>query len=105
MIEHDPSKRTIFQAIEIEETYEVIARQEEVYLEETEEELRMILIFGDPLTTPDSKLGARHMQAENSGNELLYAAEDLVVGDSDDAPLSEETVREMLQDISRDFNR
>lgn len=106
MSEHDSDKQTIQQFIEIEAYYEVVAGQEEVYLEETEEELRMILTFDDDRDVskpPDPKEAVSHRAVEVSGGELLYAAEELVVGDSDDAPLSEEAVNEMLRDISKDF--
>ena len=65
--------------------YEAVASQEEIYLEETEEELRAILIFDDPCPP------------ESVDEPLDQAAEELITGDSDDPPLSEEEVAEMLR--------
>ena len=67
--------------------YEVVASQEEIYLEETEEELRMILESDDPLQP----------QSERPDQQREDAAEELITGDSDDPPLSEETVEEILR--------
>ena len=67
--------------------YEEQASQEEVYVEETEEELRMILVFGDPSPC----------RSENLNEQREPAAEELITGDSDDSPLSEEAVEEMLR--------
>jgi DNA-directed RNA polymerase subunit F len=66
--------------------YEEQASQEEVYLEETEEELRMILCADD---SPSP-------QSECVNEEQGEAVEELITGDADDAPLSEQTVREIL---------
>ncbi len=55
--------------------YETVASQEEIYLEEVEEEL-----------------------AESPDEQINHAAEELITGDSDDPPLSEEVVVEMLND-------
>jgi hypothetical protein len=63
--------------------YEGRARQEEIYLEETEEELRMILEFDDP---PRSR-------SESTNEQREHAAEELITGDSDDPPLSEEELK------------
>jgi hypothetical protein len=67
--------------------YEEQASQEEIYLEETEEELRMILESDDP---PPPR-------SENPDQQREHAAEELILGDSDDLPLSEETVEQMLR--------
>ena len=67
--------------------YEAVASQEEIYLEETEEELRMILASDDPPPPPGS---------ESPNQQRQDAAEELITGDSDDPPLSEETVMDML---------
>lgn len=67
--------------------YEAVARQEEIYLEETEEELRVILA-SDDAPTPRS---------ESPNQQREHAAEELITGDFDDPPLSEETVEEMLR--------
>ena len=88
---------------ETEACYETVASQEEIYLEEVEEELRAILIFGDPAP---SRRGVNTLlsDANNdpcvvwSPDALNHAAEELITGDSDDPPLSEEAVLEMLND-------
>jgi hypothetical protein len=68
--------------------YETLASQEEIYLEETEEELRMILESCDPPLT--------------GGESLVYAIEDaakeFISRDLDDPPLNEEKVEECLPD-------
>ena len=66
--------------------YEEQASQEEVYLEETEEELRMILCADDLSPAQD----------ECVNEEQGEAVEELITGDADDPPLSEQRVREML---------
>jgi len=66
--------------------YEVVASQEEIYLEEVEEELRAILIFDNP--SPSECVDEPPDQA----------AEELITGDFDDPPLSEEAVVEMVKD-------
>jgi hypothetical protein len=83
--------------------YEAVASQEEIYLEETEEELRAILIFGDP--SPSRREVKRSVSdanndprvAESLDEQLNHAAEELITGYSDDPPLSEEAVVEMLR--------
>jgi hypothetical protein len=67
--------------------YEERAHQEEIYLEETEEELRMILEFDD----------SPRPRSENFNEQREHAAEELITGDSDDPPLSEGAVEEMLR--------
>ena len=67
--------------------YEERARQEEIYLEETEEDLRMILESDDP---PQSRNESIDEQRE-------HAAEELITGDSDDPPLSEDAIEEMTR--------
>ena len=83
---------------------ETVASQEEIYLEETEEELRAILIFGDP--TP-SRTGVNTLPPDANNapcvvgsldEQLNHAAEELITGDSDDPPLSEGALLEMLND-------
>ena len=69
--------------------YETVASQEEIYLEETEEEVYMILESYDP---PSS-------QSENCYEQRERAVEELIAGDSDDCPLSEELVDEMLDNF------
>jgi len=65
--------------------YEIVASQEEIYLEETEEEIRAILIFDNPCPP------------ESVDEPLVQAAEELITGDSDDPPLSEDAVAGMLK--------
>ena len=79
--------------------YEIVASQEEIYLETIEETLRTILISEDPFayveqesTCVDCCLGA-----DSLDDELDQAAEELITGDSDDPPLSEEVVVEILR--------
>jgi len=69
------------------DTYELRASQEEFYLEETEEELRMILECDE--TTSQSP--------EISQPDLENEIEDLLTGDSDDPLLSEDQVNNALQ--------
>jgi hypothetical protein len=67
------------------DAYEVRASQEEFYLEETEEELRMIL---ECAVTP--------APSETPLTDQVTEIEDLITGDSDDPPLDEEQVEDML---------
>ena len=67
--------------------YEERAWREEIYLEETVEELRMVLESDDP-SSP---------QNDSSIKQREQAVEELIIGDSDDPPLSEETVEDMLR--------
>ena len=88
---------------ETEACYEMIASQEEIYMEETEEEVRAILIFSDP--SPSLREVERSMCDANNGpriaesldEQLEHAAEELITGDSEGPPLSEETVVEVLK--------
>ncbi len=67
--------------------YEEQSLQEEIYLEEREEDVRMILEFGDtsPSPIPDSLNQKR-----------ARAAEEPITGDSDDPPVAEDVVEQML---------
>ena len=67
--------------------YEERASQEEIYNEEREEEIRMILEFG--ITPPPPP-------CESLSQERIETAEELIIGDSDDPPLSEDALDEML---------
>jgi len=69
--------------------YEELASQEEIYLEEREERARAVLISEKP--SPSECI------AESLDEQRNHAAEELVTGDSDDSPLSEEAVVEMLR--------
>jgi hypothetical protein len=73
--------------------YEERACQEEVYLEETEEELRVILGEESP-----------SIENKNIYEERKYAVEELITGDSDDPPLCEDAVEEMLRGVLRDLD-
>jgi hypothetical protein len=98
--------------------YERVASQEEIYLAETEEELRAIWISYHTSPSRNSSSisaenrgernldwGKRSMSdanndpciAESLDEQLNHAAEDLIAGDSDDPPLSEEAVVEMVR--------
>ena len=60
--------------------YEEQALQEEIYIEEREEDLRMILEFEDTPPVPPR---------ESPDQQRVEAAEELITGDSDEPPLSE----------------
>ena len=84
--------------------YETVASQEEIYLEEVEEELRAILIFGDPtlalrgVNTLLSDANNAPCVVGSLDEQINHAAEELITCYSDDPPLSEEAVLEMLND-------
>jgi hypothetical protein len=69
------------------DSYELRASQEEFYLEQTEEDLRMILECDE--TTAHS--------SDSSLPVLESELEDLLTGDSDDPPMSEEQVEDALR--------
>ena len=99
--------------------YEELASQEELYLEETEEEVVAIL---DSYISPASQgdrstiiniCAERESDLEiegvmtdltsprmvgNPDEQLVEAVEELITGDSDDPPLSEDSIQEMLND-------
>lgn len=105
------------------EYYEELASQEELYLEETEEEVVAILTAyvsstpqNDRSTMIDICLERESdleivvpmispknspRIAENTNEQLVEASEELITGDADDPPLSEEAVVEMLNDSRR----
>jgi hypothetical protein len=68
--------------------YEQQASHEEIYLEEREEEVLMILEYEVP------------PPRESLDQERIEAAEALITGDSDDPSLSAGTVEEMLNEDS-----
>jgi hypothetical protein len=96
------------------------ASQEELYLEKTEEEVVAILNFSYVL--PASQSGCSTLvdicaerksdleiervttdlksppMVGNPDEQLVEAAEELITGDSDDPPLSEGSIQEMLND-------
>ena len=99
--------------------YEEVASQEELYLEETEEKVVAILTsYVSPASQSDrstiidiyaereSDLEIKGVMTDltsprmvgNPDEQLVEAVEELIAGDSDDPPLSEEAVKEMLRD-------
>ena len=100
--------------------YEELASQEELYLEETEEEVRVILTsYVSSASRNDRSIAAENCglrepdlevrgsmtdpknnprKAESRDEQLVDASEELITGDADDPPLSEEAVMEMLND-------
>jgi hypothetical protein len=100
--------------------YEEVASQEELYLEKTEEEVVAILNFSyvSPASQSDcstlvdicaerkSDLEIERVTTDltsppmvgNPDEQLVEAAEELITGDSDDPPLSEGSIQEMLND-------
>ena len=76
--------------MEREAYYETVANQEEIYLEETEEEVLEVL------TSSDSHPSHNVCRAESLDEQLDHAAVELITGDPDDPPLSEEEVTQML---------
>ena len=99
--------------------YEEVASQEELYLEETEEEVVAILTSyvspasqSDRSTTIDicaereSDLEIERVMTDltkprmvgNPDEQLVEAVEELITGDSDDSPLSEDSIQEMLNE-------
>jgi hypothetical protein len=91
--------------------YEELASQEEIYLEGREERARAVLISEKPslsavsidvvsleakcsLTDAGGSLG----MAGSGDEQLEQAAEELITGDSDDPPLSDEAVAKMLRE-------
>lgn len=99
--------------------YEELASQEELYLEETEEEVRVILtsyvssasqhdrsILTENCGLPEPDLEVRGSMTDPRNNpritesrdeQLVDAAEELITGDADDPPLREEAVEETLR--------
>jgi hypothetical protein len=78
---------------------EAVASQEERYLEKKEEKLRATLISEDPSAYVHQEAVCVDccFIADSPDEELDHAAEELITGDSDDPPLSEEAVAEMLR--------
>ncbi len=71
--------------------YEAVASQEEIYLEECEVEVvEVIAEYVPPPTKPSVDA------CEELKDERVEAAEDLITGDSDDPPLSEESITDAL---------
>jgi len=99
--------------------YEEVASQEELYLEKTEEEVVAILnSYVSPASQSDrstiidicaereSDLEIEGLMTDltsprmvgNPDEQLVEAVEELITGDSDDPPLSEGSIQEMLND-------
>ena len=94
-----------------------MASQEELYLEQTEEEVVAILTsYVSPASKSDRSIVDVRTKREfgleievatdvtnprmvtNADKQLVKAIEELITGDSDDAPLSEDSIQEMLTD-------
>ena len=105
--------------IDTDACYEEVASQEELYLEETEEEVVAILTsYVSPASQSDrstiidicaergSDLEIKGVMTDltsprmvgNPDEQLVEAAEELITGDSDDPPLSKDSIQEMLND-------
>ena len=99
--------------------YEEVASQEELYREETEEEVVAILTsYVSPISKSDHPIvdvrAKRQSGLEievatdvtnprmvtNADEQLVKAIEELVTGDSDDPPLSEDSIQEMLKRLT-----
>jgi len=100
--------------------YEELASQEELYLEETTEEEVVVILtsYVSPASQSDRSTmidicGERESDLEiegvmtdltslrmvgNPDEQLVEAAEELITGDSDDPPLNEDSIQEMLND-------
>ena len=78
---------------------ETVASQEAIYLGKTEEKLRAILISEDPSTYVQQETVCVDccFVADSLDEGLDHAAQELITGDSDDPPLSEEAVVEVLR--------
>jgi hypothetical protein len=83
----------------IEAYYEELACKEEIYLEEREEAARAILVpeESSPTRKQQGSIDASNDPCSGEGLDarLDHATEELITGDSDDPPISEETVVEM----------
>ena len=106
--------------VDTDDYYEEVASQEELYLEETEEEVVAILTsYVSPASKSDrstiidicaereSDLEIERVTTDltspppmvgNPDEQLVEAAEELITGDSDDPPLNEDSIQEMLND-------
>jgi hypothetical protein len=105
--------------IDPEACYEELAGHEELYFEETEEEVVAVLTSYVSPASPGGRSAIIDICAEresdlemegtmtdltnsrmagNPDERLVEAVEELITGDSDDPPLSEDSVQEMLND-------
>lgn len=85
MCTHESDDKSI--PSQIDSYYEEQASQEEIYLEESEEELRLVL-ESDDLPSPEG---------ENLDAQREEATEELIVRDGDDPPLSEVAIGDLLR--------
>ena len=69
------------------------ADQEEIYREEGEEEVHQVLELDEPSPSQDNG----SYMADSLGEQLDHAARELITGDADDPPLSEQAIGNMLQ--------
>jgi len=76
--------------------YEVIAGREEEYLEEGIETLRE----RELLVSEETANNLRRAEP-SAAKEVDHAAEELIAGDPDDPPLSDEAVVEMRREVSK----
>ena len=79
---------------------ESVASQEEMYLEETEETLRKSLISEDPSAYVQQEtvcVDCCFVTGSLDEEELDQAAKELITGGSDDPPLGEEAVGEIVR--------
>ena len=104
--------------IDTQACYEELACQEELYLEETEDEVVATLTsYVSPTSKSDRSIVDVRAKREsgleievamtdvttprmvtNADEQLVKAIEELITGDSDDPPLSEDSIQEMLTD-------
>jgi DNA-directed RNA polymerase specialized sigma54-like protein len=84
-------------SVHTDECYEERAGQEKEYLEEGVENLRE----RELLVSEAAANNVRRAEA-HAAEEIEHAAEELVIGDSDDSPLSDEGVVELLDKTSNE---
>ena len=72
--------------------YEAIASQEEEYLEEGVEKLRERELLISEATATDARRAEAHI-----AEEIEHAEEELIAGDADDPPLSDDGVDTMVK--------
>ena len=75
--------------------YEEQASQEEIYLEETEEELRIVLESDDPPLP----------RSESLDDQRERAAEELIIGDSDEPHSAKRQSRNFLSDVPKGLSQ
>jgi hypothetical protein len=86
-----------------EASYEELASQEEIYLEETEVEVHAVLESYHSTSSLEEVensicgVNSDPCRTESLDEQLDHAAEELITGDSDDPPLSEDAAVEMVR--------